>query len=83
MSERAYRVCILANEIVVSLPGAYYCITYYKSQNSAQLLAKHFLDADDPLIPVSVSEFLDRSARIATEKAKELGWISETSSRRM
>ena len=75
MSERSFRIRVLADEIVVSLPGSYYSVTYYKPQTSTQLLAKHAPDVDDALIPVSVSEFLIHSAKLAYERARELGWI--------
>jgi len=63
------------DEIIVSLPGYYYTVTYYKPQNSPQLLAKNFPTADDQRIEMTQSDFLAQAWRLANDRARELGWI--------
>jgi hypothetical protein len=69
------RIDVVDDEIVVSLPGTSYSVTYFKRPNSPQLLAKRIANADDPHIPMKLSDFLSRAWRIANDKARELGWI--------
>jgi hypothetical protein len=66
---------VVDDEIIVTLPFTIYTVTYYKPPNSPQLLAKNFPSKDDPRVPLSQAEFLARAWRVATDKARELGWI--------
>jgi hypothetical protein len=63
------------DEIVVSLPGTDYAVTYYKPVNSPQLLAKNFPYNDDVRSNLTQAEFLARAWRLANDKARELRWI--------
>ena len=69
------RIDVVDDEIVVTLPGTSYSVTYYKLPNSPQLLAKRIANQDDPRVPMRLSEFLARAWRIANDKAREMGWI--------
>jgi hypothetical protein len=69
------QLVVVDDEIVVSLPGSSYSITYYKPAKSSQLFAKRISDRDDPRAPTTVSEFLARAWQLANDKARELGWI--------
>ena len=69
------RVDVLDDEIVVSLPGTSYTVTYFKRPNSPQLLAKNISQSDDFPTPVRLSNFLARAWHTANDKARELGWI--------
>ena len=44
------------DEIIVSLPGTNYAVTYYKPANSPQLLAKNFRFEDDERAEPTQSE---------------------------
>ena len=60
--------------IVITMPGTTYTVTYYKPENSPQLLAKNISHRDDPHVAMTVSEFLAEAWRLANDKARELGW---------
>jgi hypothetical protein len=62
------------DEIIVTLPGTTYTVTYYKPERSPQLLARHISDTDDKRVAL-LSESLARAWHTANEKARELGWI--------
>jgi hypothetical protein len=62
-------------DIIVTLPGSSYAVTYYKPKNSPQLLAKHIISNDDQRAPMTGSEFLAKAWRLANHKASELRWI--------
>jgi hypothetical protein len=62
-------------DVIVTLPGSSYAVTYYKPKNSPQLLAKHIASDDDPGAPMTGAEFLATAWRLANHKARELGWI--------
>jgi hypothetical protein len=68
------------DEIVVSLPGTDYAVTYYKPANSPQLLAKNFPYDDDVRSELTQGEFLARAWRLANDKARELRWIMQKKS---
>lgn len=69
------RASVVGDEIIVTWPGSIYSVTYYKPQNSPQLLAKRIPDHDDLQFPMTASEFLAEAWRLANNKARELGWI--------
>jgi hypothetical protein len=62
-------------EIIVTLPGTTYTVTYYKRDRSPQLLARLISDADDKRAPLKLSESLSGAWKAANSKARELGWI--------
>jgi hypothetical protein len=62
-------------DIIISLPGSNYTVTYYKPKRSPQLLAKRIAQNDDPRAAMTLSEFLVQAWRLANDKARELGWI--------
>ena len=68
------RVQVLNDDIIVTLPGSHYTVTYYKPAKSPQLVAKFISDRDDPRVAMSLSEFLALAWRLANDKARELGW---------
>jgi hypothetical protein len=70
-----FRVEVVDDEIVVSLPGSNYTVTYYKPERSPQLLGRKFPKQDDIRVPLTQSEFLERAWKLANAKARELGWI--------
>jgi hypothetical protein len=71
----ALRIDVVDDDIIVSLPGTTYSVTYFKRANSPQLLAKRISDKDDLRTPVTLSEFLSPAWRGANDKARDLGWI--------
>jgi hypothetical protein len=74
-SDPSLRVQVVDDEIIVTRPGSYYSVTYYKPEKSPQLLAKRLPDTDDLRIPMTASEFLAEAWKLANDKARELGWI--------
>ena len=75
MPEAEFRVTVRGDEIVVSLPGSTYSVTYYKPGGSAQLLARRIVNQDDPRFRMTAGEFLGTAWRLANHKARALGWI--------
>ena len=69
-----FRVQVVDNEIIVTLPGSHYSVTYYKLVKRPQLLAKCMSDRDDPRVAMRLSEFLDAAWKLANDRARELGW---------
>jgi hypothetical protein len=67
-------VQVVDDEIIVTLPGSHYSVTYYKSAKSLQLLARFISDRVDPRVAMKLSEFLALAWRLANNKARELGW---------
>jgi hypothetical protein len=64
-----------ARALVVTLPGTNYQITHRKLDNPPGISAAHDLRHDDPDASLNRYEFLARAWTIASEKARELGWI--------
>ena len=74
-TELKVRVTVVDDELIVTLPGSYYSVTYYKPEGSPQLLARNITDRDDLRLPMTAAEFLAQAWRLANAKARELGWI--------
>jgi hypothetical protein len=74
MPEAELHVQLVDDEIIVTLPGSHYSVTYYKPAKSPRLVAKCISDRDDPRVAMSLSEFLDLAWRLANDKATALGW---------
>ena len=83
------RLEVVDDEIIITLPGTSYSVTYFKRANSPQLLARNISQTDDLRAPMMLSdhrgEIRQRSGavtfanlqiwRAANDKARELGWI--------
>jgi hypothetical protein len=76
MSRWAFDLNVNADEIVVTVPSTKYTVTYYKPDNSPQLLARKFSSKDDSSAPMTQAEFLAEAWKLANEKARELGWVA-------
>jgi hypothetical protein len=66
---------VVDDEIIVTLPGSSYSVTYYKPDTSPRLTAKRISDKEDARVPMTLSGFLAAAWRLANDKARELGWI--------
>jgi hypothetical protein len=62
-------------DIIVTLPGTSYAVTYCKPQDCPELVARRIARRDDLRAGMRLSEFLAEAWRCANEKARELGWI--------
>ena len=63
-------------DIIVTLPGTSYAVTYYKLANSPQLHGRHLPDQVDRRSPISQAAFVGKAWKLANAKARELGWKS-------
>src|SRR5262249_36392822 len=68
------------DEIIVSLPVTKYAVTYFKTPNSTQLIAKNFPCEDDGRAEQTQAEFLATAWCQANDKARELRWIMQKKS---
>jgi hypothetical protein len=66
---------VVDHDIIVTMPGTDYSVTYYKPTKSPGLLAKRIADKDDPRADLSLSDFLAAAWHLANLRARELGWI--------
>jgi hypothetical protein len=67
---------VVDDQIVVTLPGSGYSVTYFKRENSPGLFATRIADKDDPQVTLRLSEFLAQAWRLANDRARELKWIA-------
>ena len=67
---------VAGDEILVTLRGTSYAVTYLKRGGAQCLLAKDFRQDDDPCITVTSAEFLEVAWKVAVDKARKLGWIA-------
>jgi hypothetical protein len=68
-------VQVQGEEIIITLLGTTYSVTYFKRKGSSGLLAKDIANENDPFVPMTVSQFLVKAWKLANDKARELGWI--------
>ena len=75
-AEVSLRVEVQGDEIVVTLPGTSYVVTYYRAAAfPQQLLTKSHSGREDEDAPMTQAEFHARAWKAANDKARELGWI--------
>ena len=67
---------VVGDEIILTLLGTIYSVTYYKRKGSPGLLAKDIANKDDRRIQMTAAEFLAKAWRAANDKARDLGWIA-------
>jgi len=60
--------------ITITLPGTWFTVTYRKLPDIPDLVATNVVD--DRRVALRKADFLIRASRIATNKARELGWIA-------
>ena len=75
-TEPKLRMQVIDDEIIVTLPGSHYSVTYYKQAKSPQLLAKPIADKDELRFPMAVADFLAKPFRLANDKARALVVLS-------
>jgi hypothetical protein len=69
-------VAVQGDDIVVTLPGTTYVVTYYRATAfPQQLLTKSHSGREDQDTPMTQAEFHARAWKAANAKARELGWI--------
>ena len=74
--KRDLHVEVQGDDIVVSLPGTSYVVTYYRATAfPQQLLTKSHSGRQDQDAPMTQAEFHARAWKAANDKARELGWI--------
>jgi hypothetical protein len=66
---------IAGNEMLVTLRGTGYAVTYFKRGGAPGLLAKDFIQDDDPCVTVTSADFLEVAWKVAIDKAREIEWI--------
>jgi hypothetical protein len=67
---------VQGDEIVVTLSGTSYVVTYYRAAAfPQQLLTKSHSGREDEGAPMTQAEFHSRAWKVARHKARELGWI--------
>jgi len=53
-----FSVLVAGNDILATLQGTSYAVTYFKRRGSPGLFAKDIVHQDDPRIPMTPAEFL-------------------------
>jgi hypothetical protein len=68
---------VQGDDLVVSLPGTTYVVTYYRATAfPQQLLTKSHSGREGQAAPMTQAEFHARAWKAANAKARELGWIA-------
>ena len=67
---------VQGDNIIVTLPGTSYVVTYYRSAAfPQQLITKSHSGHEEQSAPMMQAEFHSRAWKLANDKARELGWI--------
>ena len=72
----ALSIRMRGKDLIVTLPGSNYAVTYFKRDGCPGLLAKDIVQKDDPRLPQTAAEFLSQAWKLANQKARELSWIA-------
>jgi hypothetical protein len=65
---------VRGGEIIVTLPGTNFMVTYFKPAGTSHLIARPNW-TNDPDASIELGEFLEQAWTAANVKARELGWI--------
>jgi hypothetical protein len=68
---------VVDDEIIVFLPGSSYSVTYYKPENSPQLLARRISDQDDRRVPMTYRSFSLAPGKQQTPRRVNSGGLCE------
>ncbi len=75
MATYTLHIGVHGGEIVVTLPGSIYSVTYCKSPKGPHLFAKSLPTEYDRHAVMTSAEFLAEAWKLANDTARELGWI--------
>jgi hypothetical protein len=67
---------VIDDEIVVTLPGTSYSVTYYRPEDQHHLRAKNYPLEVDQRAEMGQAEFLGKAWMVANAMARQLGWTS-------
>ena len=65
---------VQGRDIIVTLPGTNFMVTYFKPVGTLHLIARPNW-TNDPDASIELGEFLERALTAANTKARELAWI--------
>jgi hypothetical protein len=74
MSAGDPHVEVQGRDIIVTLPGTNFMVTYFKPAGTSHLIARPNW-TNDPDASIELGEFLEQACTAANDKARELGWI--------
>jgi hypothetical protein len=74
MSADDLYVEVQGGDIVVTLPGTNFMVTYFKPADTSHIIARPNWTGD-PDASIELGEFLEQAWTLANDKARELGWI--------
>jgi hypothetical protein len=74
MSTGDPHVEVQGRDIIVTLPGTNFMVTYFKPAGTSHLIARPNW-TNDPDASIELGEFLEQALTAANDKARELGWI--------
>ena len=63
-------------DLVVTMPGTSLRVVYRKPHRGSQLVARLDYFQDQQKGPITRAEFLARALKVASNKARQLGWIA-------
>jgi hypothetical protein len=72
--DHGLHVEVRGGDIIVTLPGTSFMVTYFKPAGTSHLMARPNW-ISDPDASIELGEFLEQASTAATDKARELGWI--------
>ena len=76
MLRKSLLVEVQKDHIIVRVTGTSYFASYYRMENSRELLAQNLPSRDDHRAPMTRLEFVKSAWQLAKEKAQELKWIT-------
>ena len=66
---------MIDDNIVLTSTGYSYSVAYYKPEGSPGLLVRYSVAKNDLRLSMTGAQFLAKAWKLATDEARELGWI--------
>jgi hypothetical protein len=75
MLRKGFLVEVQLDHIIVRITGTSYTASYYRMENSTDLVARNLPLRDDHRAPMNRLEFIKSSWELAKAKTQQLKWI--------
>jgi hypothetical protein len=75
MLRRGFVVEVQIDHLVVRVTGTSYMASFYRMDDSTELLARNLPLRDDHRAPMSRLKFINSAWQLAKDKAQQLKWI--------
>lgn len=76
MLRRGFVVEVRIDHLIVRVTGTSYAASFYRADDSTELIVRHLPLRDDHRAPMSRLAFIQSACQLANDRARELRWMA-------